>query len=156
VKIDPDTHKGMHSVLDLKLGVTETGYRPTNWSASVMGIVSGALFLRSSGIRPNLSVTHERLLCIDHTRYVWSGTIRGLSMGCVWRVGWVFPCRVYIDSNRRDSLIWVPLVCGSHHLDNLMGLMSLSIIDLCYLLHLSAWNSCLSRVGCNLFQIWFE
>jgi hypothetical protein len=22
-------------------------------------------------------------------RYVWSGTICGLIMGCVWRVGWV-------------------------------------------------------------------
>jgi hypothetical protein len=27
VKIDPDTHKGMHSILALKLGVTDTlGY----------------------------------------------------------------------------------------------------------------------------------
>jgi hypothetical protein len=30
-------------------------------SAGVLWIVSGALFLRSSGIRPNLSMTHERL-----------------------------------------------------------------------------------------------
>jgi hypothetical protein len=59
----------MHSVLALKLGVTETGYRPTDWSASVMGIVSGALFLRISGIRPNLLATHERL-CVDHVRNI--------------------------------------------------------------------------------------
>jgi hypothetical protein len=57
----------------------------------VLEIVLGALFLRSSGIRPNLSVTHERLLYIDHVRYVWFGTIHGLSVGCVWRVGRVFP-----------------------------------------------------------------
>jgi hypothetical protein len=52
-------------------------------SAGVLGIVSGAIFLWSSEIRPNLSVTHEMLLCIDHVRYVWSGTIHGLSVGCV-------------------------------------------------------------------------
>jgi hypothetical protein len=74
-------------------------------SAGVRGIVSGALFLESNEIRPNLSVIHERLLYVDHVRYVWSGTIRGLSVGCVWHVGRVFPCRVYIDSNHRDSQI---------------------------------------------------
>jgi hypothetical protein len=71
----------------------------------MMEIVLGALFLRSSAIHSNLSVTHERLLCVDHMRYVWSGTIHGLSVGCVWRVGWVFPCMMYIDSNHRDSQI---------------------------------------------------
>jgi hypothetical protein len=106
----------------------------------------------SSEIYLSLSVTHERLLCLDHVRFVLSGTIRGLSVGCVLRVCRVFPCRVYIDSNRCDSRIWVPLVCGSHHVDNLMNLMSLSVIDMCCLLHLIACNSYLSRVGCNLFQ----
>jgi hypothetical protein len=33
----------------------------------------------------------ERLLCIDRVRYVWSGTICGLSVGCVWHVGPVSP-----------------------------------------------------------------
>ena len=74
-------------------------------SVDVLGIVSGALFLRSSGIRPNMSVTRERLLCVDHVRYIWSGTIRGLSVGCVWCAGRVFPCRVYIDLNHHDSHI---------------------------------------------------
>jgi hypothetical protein len=128
----------------------ETRYGTTNRSTDVLGIVSGALFLGSSGIHLNLLTTRERLLCIDHMRYVWSGTIRGLSMGCVWCVGLVFHCRVYINSNRHDSLIWVPLVCGNHHVDNLMNLMSLSVIDVCCLLSLIACNSCLSRVGCNL------
>jgi hypothetical protein len=95
-------------------------------SASVLWIVMGALFHRSSGIQSNLSVTHERLLCIDH---VWSGTLRGLSLGCVWRVGQVFPCMVYIDSNHRDSRIGVSLICGSHHIDNVTNSMSLLVID---------------------------
>jgi hypothetical protein len=76
-----------------------------DWSAGVPLIVSGALFLRSSVIRPNLSVTHEKLLCIDHVRYIWSMAICGLSVGSVWRVGLVFSCTVYIDSNRHDSRI---------------------------------------------------
>jgi hypothetical protein len=54
--------------------------------------VLGALFLESSRISPNLSVPHERLLYVDHVRYVW-------------RVGQVFPCRVYVDSFHRDSQI---------------------------------------------------
>jgi hypothetical protein len=62
-------------------------------------------FLGSTGIRPNLSVTCERLTCIDRVRYVWAGTIRGLSVGYVWHVGRVFPYGVYIDSNHRDSRI---------------------------------------------------
>jgi hypothetical protein len=38
----------------------------------------------------------------------------------MWRINRVFPYRVYIDSNRRDSQIWVPLVYDSHYVDNLM------------------------------------
>jgi hypothetical protein len=33
----------------------------------------------------------ERLLRVDHVRYVWSRTISGPSVGCVWRVGQVSP-----------------------------------------------------------------
>jgi hypothetical protein len=58
-------------------------------------------------IYPNLSVTRERFLYVDHVRYVWSWTIHGLSVESVWRDGRVFPYRVYIDSNRRDSRIGV-------------------------------------------------
>jgi hypothetical protein len=36
---------------------------------------------------------------------VWFGTIHESSMESVWRVDRVFPCRVYIDSNHRDSRI---------------------------------------------------
>jgi hypothetical protein len=80
-------------------------YRPTDRSADVLWIVSGAFFLGGSGIRPNLLVAHERLLYVDHVRYTWLMAIRILSMESVWRVGQVFPCSVYIDSNHRDSWI---------------------------------------------------
>jgi hypothetical protein len=36
---------------------------------------------------------------------VWSGTIHELSVESEWRVDQVFPCKVYIDSNHRDSRI---------------------------------------------------
>jgi hypothetical protein len=39
----------------------EAGYGPADQSAGVLWIVSGALFLGSSGICPNQSVPHERL-----------------------------------------------------------------------------------------------
>jgi hypothetical protein len=82
----------------------ETGYGPTDRSAGIVWIVSGALFLKSSDY-PTLLVTRKGLLCVDRVRYVWSWTICGLSVESVWCVGLVFPCRVYIDSNRRDSRI---------------------------------------------------
>jgi hypothetical protein len=63
--------------------VRETGYGPTDRSTDVLKIVSEALFLKSSGIHSNLSATCERLLCVDHVRYIWFGTIHGLSVGCV-------------------------------------------------------------------------
>jgi hypothetical protein len=79
--------------------VRETEYGPVNRSADMLWIVLGVLFLRSSGIHQNLSVTHERLLFVDHVRYVWLRGIRGPSVESVWCVGQVFSCRVYIDSN---------------------------------------------------------
>jgi hypothetical protein len=44
------------------------------------GLCRGALFPRSSGIRPNLSVSHKRLLYVDHMRYIWSRVICGPSV----------------------------------------------------------------------------
>jgi hypothetical protein len=43
---------------------------------------TGAIFLRSSGIRPNLLGQCERLLYVDCVKYVWSSALRGPSMGC--------------------------------------------------------------------------
>jgi hypothetical protein len=64
---------------------------------------------------------------------VWSRTIRESSVESVWCVDRVFSCRVYIDSNLRDSRIWVSLVCGSHHVDNLTNSMCLLVIDVVFL-----------------------
>jgi hypothetical protein len=72
--------------------------------------------------------TSERLPT-QSTWDIWSATIRKSSVKSVWHVDWVFLCRVYIDLNHRDSRIWVPLVCGSHHVDNLTNSMSLLVTD---------------------------
>jgi hypothetical protein len=40
-------------------------------------------FLGSSGIHPNLSVSHKRLLYVDHVRYAWYWTIHELSVKSV-------------------------------------------------------------------------
>jgi hypothetical protein len=61
----------------------EIGYGPVDQSDGVLWIVSGAFFLGSSGIYPNLSASRKRLLDVDHVRYVWSWTIRGQSVGSV-------------------------------------------------------------------------
>jgi hypothetical protein len=105
----------------------ETGYGPMDQSAGVLMIVSGALFLDSSGPTQLCWWLRERLLYVDHMRYVWSGTICGPSVGYMWCAGRVFPCMVYINSNHRDYRIWVSLICGSHHVDNLTNLLSLIV-----------------------------
>jgi hypothetical protein len=47
-------------------------------------------------------VSRKRLLDVDHVRYIWSQTIRGLSMGSVWRVG--FASAVFLNSNTSLSM----------------------------------------------------
>jgi hypothetical protein len=73
--------------------------------SSKLGIVSGALFLRSSRVHPTFLMAFERL---THTGTA-VGSVRGIYVD--WRekhtchVDRVFSYRVYIDSNRRDSQI---------------------------------------------------
>jgi hypothetical protein len=83
-----------------KLGGDPHVGQPVCWECS-----QEFLFLESIEIHTNLSATRERLLDVDRMRYVWSRAICELSIENMWRVGWVFPCRVYIDSNCRDSRI---------------------------------------------------
>jgi hypothetical protein len=85
----------------------EAGYGLADRLVIVLWIVSGALLLGCSGSVQICWRPYERLLYVNHVIYVWSWTIRGLSVENVWCVGWVFPCRVYIGLNRRDSRIWV-------------------------------------------------
>jgi hypothetical protein len=89
----------------------EAGNKPADHSVGLR-VVSGALLFRSSGFVQIYWWLHERLLYVDHVRYVWSRSIHGPSLKSVWRVSRVFPCRVYIDLNRRDSRIWVT-ACSS-------------------------------------------
>jgi hypothetical protein len=81
------------------------GTNPQIDQLRVLWIVSEAIYLRSSEIHPNLSAAHKRLLYMDHVRYIWSRVIRRSSVENVWRVGKVFPCRMYTDLNLRDSWI---------------------------------------------------
>jgi hypothetical protein len=81
------------------------GTEPWIGQPACCGLCREPFFLGSSGICPNLLASHEGLLYVDHMRYVWSWTIRRLSIGSVWRVGQVFPCMKYINSNHRDSRI---------------------------------------------------
>jgi hypothetical protein len=83
------------------------------------------LFLRSSDSVQLCWWLYKSLLYVDRMRYVWLRAICGQSVESVWRIGQVFPCSMYIDLNCRDSRIGVPLVCGSHHVDNIINLMSL-------------------------------
>jgi hypothetical protein len=57
--------------------------------------------VRSSGSIYRCWWLHERLLCVDHVRYIWSGTIRGLSVECMWRVGQVSPTAWLSDMSNR-------------------------------------------------------
>jgi hypothetical protein len=51
-------------------------------SAGPRGVVEST-FSWEQCICSTLLMTHERFLYVDHVRYIWSGTIRGLSVGCV-------------------------------------------------------------------------
>jgi hypothetical protein len=70
------------------------------WSCSTLLMITWKIAMRWS---------REIHMAWDHTR-----TEHGMCVAC-WSG---FPCRVYIDSNHRDSQIWVPLVHDSLHVVN--------------------------------------
>jgi hypothetical protein len=111
-----------------------TGYGPADRSAGVLRIVSGALFLESS----DSVQLCRRLVEGWHIRGPPAGSVRWAYVDCggkrTCHVGRVFPCRVYIDSNRRDSRIWVTLICGSLHVANLMTWLMVNLESLCFAL----------------------
>jgi hypothetical protein len=73
-------------------------------------MTAGPVCLQSPRLLPGVGVcfilvgTSERLP-MRTTGDVWSRTIRESSIESMWYVDWVFPYRVYIDSNHRDSRI---------------------------------------------------
>jgi hypothetical protein len=89
-------------------------------------------------------------------RMIWYHTLieRGMRVAC-WSG---FPCRVYIDSNHRDSRIWIPLICVSHHVDNLTNSVSLIVIDVVLLHTLNCLQLLYdySRIYLSFEIIWIE
>jgi hypothetical protein len=77
------------------------GDRPVDRPADVLRIVSGALFLRSSMIHPTLLGQREMLVHMGTARMKCTWTGAEMYVSCISG----FPCRMYIDSNRRDSRI---------------------------------------------------
>jgi hypothetical protein len=74
-----------------------------DWSAGVLWIMLGALFLGSSGKRV---ATRKGLLYMDHVRYVWLRTICGLGVENVWHVDRVSPVGcilIQITATLRDE-----------------------------------------------------
>jgi hypothetical protein len=73
-------------------------------------MMAGPVYLWSSRLPPGvgdyfiLVGTSERLPTWTMGD-IWFGTIHESSVESVWCVDRVFPCRVYIDSNRHDSQI---------------------------------------------------
>jgi hypothetical protein len=80
------------------------GGGPTNHSAG-LGVVLGALFLGSSRVRPTLIMAYERL------SRMWTATerVHGAYVDwckkCTCHVYRVFPYKMYINLNHRDSRI---------------------------------------------------
>jgi hypothetical protein len=110
----------------------EAGYGLADRMAVVLWIVSGALLLRCSGSVQICWQLYERLLYVDHVRYVWSWTIRGLSVESVWRVGWVSPAgctSIWIAATLRCEY---PLICGSL-VANLMACLIVNLESWCLL-----------------------
>jgi hypothetical protein len=91
----------------------ETEYEPMDRSVGVLWIVSGALFLGAVTLLISIETTlnvatrwpREIHMIWDHTR-----TEREMRVAC-WSG---FPCRMYINSNHRDSWIWVVTYLRQH------------------------------------------
>jgi hypothetical protein len=81
------------------------GDGPADWSAGVPRIVSRALFLRSSRLRPTLLGQREKLPRTGTVHEKRMSDIFGPAQEAYVACVSGFPCRVYIDSNRRDSRI---------------------------------------------------
>jgi hypothetical protein len=79
------------------------GGGPADRSVGALGIVSGALFLRSSRVCPTLLGLLERLPHMGTASGKHTCGIRGPEQEAYVSCVSGFPCRVYIDSNCHDS-----------------------------------------------------
>jgi hypothetical protein len=80
------------------------GGGPMNHSVE-LGVMSGALFLGSGRVHPTLLMAGERLPHTWTAHIKCTQGIRGLAWEAYVSCVSGFPCRVYIDSNHRDSRI---------------------------------------------------
>jgi hypothetical protein len=80
------------------------GDGPMDHSAG-LGVVSGALFLRSSRVYLMLFMAYERLPRTWTARRKRTWAYMDWHGNRTYRVYRVFPCRVYINLNCRDSRI---------------------------------------------------
>jgi hypothetical protein len=83
----------------------EAGYEPADRSVGVLWVGSGALLLESSGSALLMTTWNVAIHWPHEIRMVWDHTLTERGMRVAYWLG--FPCRVYINSNRCDSRIWV-------------------------------------------------
>jgi hypothetical protein len=81
------------------------GGGPADWSAVVRRIVSEALFLKNSRVRPTLLGQHKRLPCTGADRRKRTSGLRGPTQEVYVTCVLGFPCRLYINSNCCDAHI---------------------------------------------------
>jgi hypothetical protein len=83
------------------------GGGPTDRSISELGIVSEAISLKSSRVRPILLMTSERLPYTETARRKRTNSVCGLIQEAYMSCISDSPYKVYINSNRHDSHILV-------------------------------------------------
>jgi hypothetical protein len=88
------------------------GGGPTDQSSSMLGIVSGFLFLESSRVHPTLLGQCKRLPHTETAHRKHTSGICGLAQEAYVSYVLSFSCMMYIDSSHHDS-------CGSQHVVNL-------------------------------------
>jgi hypothetical protein len=133
----------------------ETGYGTMDQSVIILWIGLVALFSWEQWLCSTLLMTMWKVaICTPCEICMVEGHMwieHGKCVAC-----WSFsPCRVYIDSNHRDPRIWVPLICNSHHIDNLMNLMEEC---LCYF-NIITWLQLLDdphRLHLSFIMVWIE
>jgi hypothetical protein len=118
-----------------KVGFAPIASMVALWEKLGMDLQIGQPSCCGLGQEPFFSGAEALLNSVDdyakgcYTGTTWDTYGHGSYADRAWKVCGVlirfFTCRVYIDSNHRNSRTWVPLVCDNHHIDILMNLMEL-------------------------------